>query len=101
MSSGGIAGGVRAIEHLAQIGIEAELVPLRSAVVIPHVTQAFNESGDPINPVTDLSLQVALDDLAWWTSVLARGRADGELPPGAFRLQAAAAALNQVEDDAL
>ena len=27
--SGGIAGGVRAIEHLAQIAIEAELVPLR------------------------------------------------------------------------
>src|SRR3984957_3816840 len=67
--SGGIAGGVRAIEHLAQIGIEAELVPLRSCVVIPHVTHV-NESGDPINPVTDLSRQIAFDDLAWWPSVL-------------------------------
>jgi NAD(P)H-dependent FMN reductase len=99
--SGGIAGGVRAIEHLAQIAVEAELVPLRSCVVIPHVTDAFNESGDPINPVTDLSLQVALDDLAWWSSVLVRARADGELPPGAFRLQAGALAVHQVEDDAL
>jgi NAD(P)H-dependent FMN reductase len=99
--SGGIAGGVRAIEHLAQIAVEAELVPLRSGVVIPHVTEAFKESGDPINPVTDLSLQIALDDLAWWSSALLRARADGELPPGAFRLQAAALAIHQVEDDAL
>jgi NAD(P)H-dependent FMN reductase len=99
--SGGIAGGVRAIEHLAQIGVEAELVPLRSCVVIPHVTEAFNEYGDPINPVTDLSIQIALDDLAWWSSVLMRARSDGELPPAAFRLQAGALAAHQVEDDAL
>ena len=48
--SGGIAGGVRAIEHLAQIAIEAELVPLRAAVVIPQVAEAFDEDGLPVNP---------------------------------------------------
>jgi NAD(P)H-dependent FMN reductase len=99
--SGGIAGGVRAIEHMAQIGIEAELVPLRSSVIVPHVVEAFDEDGEPINPVADISLGVALDDLAWWSSALERARAEGELPPGAFRVQAAAAALDQVEDDAL
>jgi NAD(P)H-dependent FMN reductase len=41
--SGGIAGGVRAIEHLAQIAIEAEMVPLRTAVVIPQVAEAFDD----------------------------------------------------------
>jgi NAD(P)H-dependent FMN reductase len=99
--SGGIAGGVRAIEHLAQIAIEAELVPLRTAVVIPQVTTAFNDDGQPVNPVTDISLRIALDDLAWWSSALKQARAGGELPPAAFRIQAAATAANQIEDEAL
>lgn len=99
--SGGIAGGVRAIEHMAQIAIEAELVPLRSSVIIPHVVDAFDEDGDPVDPVADISLGVALDDLAWWSSGLERARAEGELPPAAFRVQAAAAAVDEIEDDAL
>jgi NAD(P)H-dependent FMN reductase len=99
--SGGIAGGVRAIEHMAQIAIEAELVPLRSSVIIPHVVDAFDEDGDPIDPVADISLAVALDDLAWWSSGLERARAEGELPPAAFRVRAAAAAVDEIEDDAL
>src|SRR5580700_5145698 len=53
--SGGIAGGVRAIEHLAQISIEAELVPLRTSVVIPQVFEAFDETRTPVNPVTEIS----------------------------------------------
>jgi NAD(P)H-dependent FMN reductase len=99
--SGGIAGGVRAIEHLAQIAIEAELVPLRAAVVIPQVAEAFDESGVPINPIADISLGVALDDLAWWSAALERARAAGELAPSAFRVQAAAAAVNEIEDEAV
>ena len=99
--SGGIAGGVRAIEHLAQIAIEAELVPLRTAVVIPQVATAFNDDAQPINPVTDISLRVALDDLAWWSSALTQARAGGELPPAVFRVQAAAAAADEVEDEAV
>jgi NAD(P)H-dependent FMN reductase len=98
--SGGIAGGVRAIEHMVQIAIEAELVPLRSNVVIPHVVDAFDDMGEPVDPVANFSLKVALDDLAWWSSVLERARAEGELIPGAFRVRAAAA-IDQVEDDAL
>jgi NAD(P)H-dependent FMN reductase len=97
--SGGIAGGVRAIEHLAQIAIEAELVPIRTAVVIPRVAEAFDGSGLPINPVTDITLEVALDDLAWWSAALEKARTAGELVPAAFRVQAAAAALNEVEDE--
>jgi NAD(P)H-dependent FMN reductase len=99
--SGGIAGGVRAIEHLAQIAIEAELVPLRTSVVIPQVSDAFDDRGEPVNPVTDISLRTALDDLAWWSVALERARAAGELAPAAFRVQAAAAAVHQIEDEAL
>src|SRR5580692_5175931 len=99
--SGGIAGGVRAIEHMAQIALEAEMVPLRAAVVIPQVAEAFDEAGQPLNPVTDISLGVALDDLAWWSAALERARAAGELGPAAFRIQAAAAAVNEIEDEAV
>jgi len=99
--SGGIAGGVRAIEHLAQISIEAELVPLRTSVVIPQVFETFDENGRPVNPVTDISLQAALDDLAWWSVAMESARAAGELPPAVFRIQTAAAAVNEIEDEAL
>jgi len=99
--SGGIAGGVRAIEHLAQIAVEAELVPMRMSVIIPQVTEAFDVNGKPINPLTDISLKITLDDLAWWAATLQRARADGELQPAAFRIQAAAAAVNEVEDEAV
>jgi NAD(P)H-dependent FMN reductase len=97
--SGGIAGGVRAIEHLAQIGVEAELVPLRSSVIIPQVVEAFDESGNPKNPLTDISLRVVLDDLSWWAEALKQARANGQLQPAAFRIQAAAAAINEVDDE--
>jgi NAD(P)H-dependent FMN reductase len=90
--SGSIGAGIRAIEHLAQVFIEAEAVPLRNTVVIPFVRTAFDDSGEPVNPETDIRLQVMLDDLAWWSSALEKARADGELTPGTFRARAALAA---------
>jgi NAD(P)H-dependent FMN reductase len=83
--SGGIAGGVRAIEHLAQIAIEAELVPLCTSVVIPQVFEAFDENGTPVSPVTDISLRTALDDLAWWSVAMEHARAGGDLSPAVFK----------------
>jgi NAD(P)H-dependent FMN reductase len=91
--SGGIAGGVRAIEHLAHIVIEADMVPLRDSVVIPFVQAAFDADGNPTNPLTDAALEIVLDDLSWWSRVLADARAGGELSPGPFRMRAAMAAL--------
>jgi NAD(P)H-dependent FMN reductase len=99
--SGGIAGGVRAIEHLVQIAVEAEMVPLRTVTIFPQVSEAFNQDQRPKNPVSEISLGVALDDLTWWSGVLAAGRAKGQLPPSAFRVRAAAASLNEVEEEAL
>ena len=99
--SGGTAGGVRAIEHLAQIAVEAEMMPLRTAPIFPQVFQAFTPEHQPVNPVAEISLQIALDDLKWWSEVLEKARANGQLPPAAFRIQAAAAAVNEVEDEAV
>ena len=91
--SGSIGGGIRAIEHLAHVFIEAEAAPLRSAVVIPFVRTAFGENGAPVDPETGIRLQVMLDDLAWWSSALETARAAGELAPGSFRARAALAAV--------
>jgi NAD(P)H-dependent FMN reductase len=92
--SGGIAGGVRAIEHLAHVFVEADAVPLRSSVIIPAVHGAFDEQGEPVNPVANAAAGIMLDDLAWWSAALEKARAEGELPPGTFRLRAALAPAN-------
>jgi NAD(P)H-dependent FMN reductase len=91
--SGGIAAGVRALEHLMHIAIEAEMVPLRDTVLLPKVQTAFDADGMPVDPMTDVALTVMLEDLEWWARLLARGRAEGELLPGTLRTRAAMAAL--------
>jgi NAD(P)H-dependent FMN reductase len=91
--SGGIAGASRAIEHLAHIAIEADMVPLRSSVLIPFVGDAFDDEGEPTDPVRDIALSITLDDLAWWSKALENARAEGELAPAGFRMRAAQAAL--------
>jgi NAD(P)H-dependent FMN reductase len=90
--SGGVAGGVRAIEHLAHVFVETESVPIRNSVVIPGVQSAFDEQGRPVNPMTDAAADIMLEDLAWWSAALERARAVGELIPGSFRLRAAMSA---------
>lgn len=99
--SGGISGGVRAVEHLVQIAVEAEMMPLRTATILPQVFQAFTADHQPVNPVAEISLRTSLEDLKWWSETLEAARDNGQLPPAAFRIQAAAAALNQVEDEAV
>ena len=86
--STGVGAGVRAVEHLAAIAIEAEAVPLRNTVVIPFVGQAFDETGRPRDPMTEIAMTVMLEDLAWWSALLAKGRDEGELLPGTIRRMA-------------
>jgi NAD(P)H-dependent FMN reductase len=99
--SGGIAGGVRAIEHLAQIAVEAEMMPLRTSTVIPQAFQAFTADRQSLNPAAEISLRLSLDDLKWWPEILEAARDNGRLSPAVFRIQAAAAALNEIEDKAV
>ncbi|HEV3381123.1 MAG TPA: NAD(P)H-dependent oxidoreductase [Trebonia sp.] len=87
--SGGVSGGIRAIEHLAHIFVETESVPVRSTVVLPEVQSLFDEAGEPVKTITTASLDVLLDDLAWWSAATEKARADGELVPGSFRIRAA------------
>ena len=87
--SGGIGGGIRAIEHLAHIAIEAEMVPLRNSVVIPFVSAAFGDDGIPVDDRTRTAAAIMLDDLAWWGTTLQQARSGGVLPPAIMRLAAA------------
>lgn len=91
----GIAAGVRAIEHLMDVAIESEMVPLRDTVLIPKVASAFTDAGVPVDPTADIAMTIMLDDLAWWGSLLAKGRSEGELAPGSLRTRAALAQLAQ------
>ena len=88
--SGGIAAGIRAIEHLAHVAIEAEMVPLRSTVLIPVVGAAFGQDGEPRDRRAATAAGIMLDDLAWWAAVLRRAREDNPLPPAALRQMAGA-----------
>ncbi len=90
--SGGVAAGVRAVEHLAHIMIETDGVPLRNTVLLPYVQSAFDGS-EPRDPLTDAAVRIMLDDLAWWGGALHRARTEGELQPGTFRLRAAISQL--------
>jgi len=77
------------------------MIPLRTSTIFPQVFEAFDEDQRPKNPVAELSLRIGLDDLKWWSDVLAAGRAKGQLLPAAFRIQAAAAAVNEIEEEAV
>lgn len=83
--SGGIGGGIRAVEHIAHIAIEAELVPLRNNVVIPFVGAAFGPDGIPVDDRASAAAKIMLDDLAWWGTALRRARLEGVLPPAIMR----------------
>ena len=90
--SAGVGGGIRAIEHLTQIAVEVEAAPLRSTVVLPYIDKVFTEDGEPADPATEVSLQILLEDLAWWATALHNARAAGELVPGKIRARMAATA---------
>jgi NAD(P)H-dependent FMN reductase len=87
----GIAAGARAVEHLALIAIETEMIPLRNTVLIARVQSAFAANGDPVDQETETAMKIMLDDLAWWSTAMERARAAGELPPAAVRRRAAVA----------
>ena len=85
----GVAAGVRAVEHLNQIMVEAEALPVRTPTLIPFVMNAFDAEGKPANPAMGVGLGVMLDDLAWLANALKTARAAGELKPAGIRIRIA------------
>ena len=78
----------RAVEHLSQIMLETEAVPVRTPTLIPLVTNAFDAEGQPTNPLLNVTLEVMLDDLAWLSKALKTARSEGETLPAALRIRA-------------
>jgi NAD(P)H-dependent FMN reductase len=85
----GVTAGARAVEHLGQVMLETDAVPVRTPTLIPFVSSAFDEEGRATSAALDVALTVMLDDLAWLGNALQSARAQGEPPPAALRIRAA------------
>ena len=85
----GPTAGARAVEHLTQVMVETEAVPVRTPTLIPFVTTAFDQDGKPVNTGLITNATVMLDDLAWLGNALKAARSQGQLPPSALRIRAA------------
>ena len=65
------------------------MMPLRSAVIVPFVSTAFDEHGAPTNSAIETAASIMLDDLEWWGVALQKARQERQLPPTTFRNPAA------------
>jgi NAD(P)H-dependent FMN reductase len=77
----GNVGGARAIEQLRLVAVEFEMAPLRHAVhILPDVMlpamRAEPFSLEVFTPL-DQRLEAMIEELLWWTTTLAAGRAGG------------------------
>ncbi|MBC2901650.1 NADPH-dependent FMN reductase [Streptomyces cupreus] len=71
VSYGGLAGGLRAAEHLRQVFAELHAVTVRDTVSFHNAGAAFDDDGrlkDPTGP--DAAAKTMLDQLEWWGSAL-------------------------------
>jgi NAD(P)H-dependent FMN reductase len=76
----GNVGGARAIEQLRLVTVEFEMAPLRWAVhILPDVMVPAMKA-DPFTievfAPLDQRLQMAVEDLVWWSNVLSKGRSE-------------------------
>jgi NAD(P)H-dependent FMN reductase len=74
LSYGGFASGARAAEHLRLVAVELRMAPIRDGINVRLVGYAADEHGFPAEPIYTKQANVALDDLAWWATVLREGR---------------------------
>ncbi|RZQ63048.1 NADPH-dependent FMN reductase [Amycolatopsis suaedae] len=76
VSYGGIAGGLRAVEHLRGVFNELHAVSVRTSVTFPNFHERFGEDGRPKDRERyERSATGLLDELSWWGDALRRQRA--------------------------
>ncbi|WFB86461.1 MULTISPECIES: NAD(P)H-dependent oxidoreductase [Streptomyces] len=71
VSYGGLAGGLRAVEHLRQVFAELHAVTVRDTVSFHNAGQSFGDEGrlrDPSGP--DAAAKGMLDQVVWWGRAL-------------------------------
>lgn len=68
--SGGPWGGVRAAQHLRQVFIELQMVPIRNGIHLGSVGQKFDENGKITDAHMEKAVPTFFDQLLWWTKAL-------------------------------
>ncbi|MFG1928052.1 NADPH-dependent FMN reductase [Cryptosporangium sp. NPDC048952] len=75
VSYGGLAGGLRAVEHLRQVFAELHAVTVRDTVSFHGARQQFDATGRPIDAAgCATAAGRMLDQLVWWGSALSTAR---------------------------
>jgi NAD(P)H-dependent FMN reductase len=76
VSYGGMSGGLRAVEQLRLVFAELHATTVRDCVSFHLARSAFDEAGDPVEPVgCEAAAKTLLDQLAWWALALREARA--------------------------
>ncbi len=72
---GGLAGGLRAAEHLRQVFAELHAVTVRDTVSFHNAGAAFDDEGRLKDPAgADAAAKTMLDQLVWWATALREAR---------------------------
>jgi len=75
VSYGGLAGGLRAVEHLRLVFAELHAVTIRETVSFYLAPMQFDENGAPLDgAVVNGAAKKLLDQLAWWVHALREAR---------------------------
>ena len=76
VSYGGLAGGLRAVEHLRQVFAELHAVTVRETVSFHTAWERFDEGGAAVDTDTDAdaAAKALLDQLHWWARALRTAR---------------------------
>ncbi|MFD7061137.1 NADPH-dependent FMN reductase [Streptomyces sp. NPDC059906] len=77
VSYGGMAGGLRAVEHLRQVVAELHGVSVRESVSFHNAWEVFGEDGCPRDAEEAAgAAKVMIDRLVWWGRALRSARAE-------------------------
>jgi len=74
VSYGGLAGGLRAVEHLRQVFAELHAVTVRETVSFHTAWDRFDTHGAALDPAADAAAKALLDQLHWWARALRTAR---------------------------
>ncbi|GAA2979769.1 NADPH-dependent FMN reductase [Actinokineospora diospyrosa] len=76
ISYGGMAGGLRAVEHLRQVFAELHAVAIRDSISFHNHPDRFDPDGTLREPAAaEAAAKTLLDQLTWWSLALGEARA--------------------------
>jgi NAD(P)H-dependent FMN reductase len=78
--SSGAFGGVRAAMQLRAFLGEIGTVSIPTLFPVPHVQDAFNDEGEPVNAELHEHFKQFLDELEWYANAIKEARASRALP---------------------